>query len=80
MAASGWTLRSTEESTRGLTKSDDAITGCDGFKVMESRLLKAIINPATILTWRMEVYLARAVHRFSSLRRVHSHVDDRSND
>jgi putative membrane protein len=36
------------------------------FKVMERRLLKAIINPAMIVTWLAGVYLAWAGHFFSA--------------
>src|SRR6266478_5996322 len=36
------------------------------FKVMERRLLKAIINPAMILTWLLGLYLAWAGHWFSA--------------
>src|SRR6266699_1871058 len=36
------------------------------FKVMERRLLKAIINPAMIVTWLSGLYLAWAGHWFSS--------------
>ena len=36
------------------------------FKVMERRLLKAIINPAMILTWLAGLYLAWAGHLFSA--------------
>src|SRR6202162_847329 len=36
------------------------------FKVMERRLLKAIINPAMIVTWLGGLYLARAGHLFSA--------------
>src|SRR5207342_2857875 len=36
------------------------------FKVMERRLLKAIINPAMILTWLLGLYLAWANHWFSA--------------
>ena len=36
------------------------------FKVMERRLLKAIINPAMIVTWLAGLYLAWAGHWFSS--------------
>ena len=32
------------------------------FKVMERRLLKAIINPAMILTWVLGLYLAWSAH------------------
>jgi putative membrane protein len=32
------------------------------FKVTERRLLKAIINPAMIVTWLAGLYLARAVN------------------
>lgn len=35
------------------------------FKVMERRLLKAIINPAMIVTWLAGLYLAWAGHWFS---------------
>jgi putative membrane protein len=34
------------------------------FKVMEGRLLKAIINPAMVLTWLLGLYLAWAGHWF----------------
>src|SRR3954466_9646011 len=36
------------------------------FKVMERRLLKAIINPAMIVTWLAGLYLAWAGQLFSS--------------
>ena len=36
------------------------------FKVMERRLLKAIINPAMIVTWLTGLYLAWAGHFFSA--------------
>jgi putative membrane protein len=36
------------------------------FKVMERRLLKAIINPAMIVTWILGLYLAWTGHWFSS--------------
>src|SRR5438045_7759777 len=36
------------------------------FKVMERRLLKAIINPAMIVTWLGGLYLAWAGHLFSA--------------
>jgi putative membrane protein len=36
------------------------------FKVMERRLLRAIINPAMILTWLAGLYLAWSGHWFSS--------------
>jgi len=36
------------------------------FKVMERRLLKAIINPAMIAAWLLGVYLAWTGHWFSS--------------
>jgi protoporphyrinogen IX oxidase len=36
------------------------------FKVMERRLLKAIINPAMIVTWLTGLYLAWAGHWFSA--------------
>ncbi len=36
------------------------------FQVMERRLLKAIINPAMILTWLAGLYLAWAGHWFSA--------------
>src|SRR5258707_15477356 len=36
------------------------------FKVMERRLLKAIINPAMIVTWLAGLYLPRAGHWFSA--------------
>jgi putative membrane protein len=36
------------------------------FKVMEQRLLKAIINPAMIVTWLAGLYLAWSGHWFSS--------------
>jgi putative membrane protein len=34
------------------------------FKIMERRLLKAIIDPAMIVTWPVGLYLARAGHWF----------------
>ena len=36
------------------------------FKVMERRLLKAIINPAMIVTWLAGLYLAWAGHWYAS--------------
>jgi putative membrane protein len=36
------------------------------FKVMERRLLKAIINPAMVLTWILGLYLAWTGHWFSA--------------
>src|SRR5258707_7403701 len=36
------------------------------FKVMERRLLTAIINPAMIVTWLAGVYLAWSGHLFAS--------------
>jgi protoporphyrinogen IX oxidase len=36
------------------------------FKVMERRLLRAIINPAMVLTWLAGLYLAWSGHWFSS--------------
>jgi putative membrane protein len=36
------------------------------FKVMERRLLKAIINPAMIVTWLAGLYLAWAGHWFAA--------------
>jgi len=36
------------------------------FKVMERRLLRAIINPAMIVTWLAGLYLAWSGHWFSS--------------
>src|ERR1700730_9101354 len=36
------------------------------FKVMERRLLKAIVNPAMIVTWLAGLYLAWAGHWFSA--------------
>src|SRR6202049_3885317 len=36
------------------------------FKVMERRLLKAIINPAMIVTWLSGLYLAWVGHWFSA--------------
>src|SRR4051794_37706785 len=36
------------------------------FKVMERRLLKAIINPAMIITWLAGLYLAWSGHWFTS--------------
>jgi putative membrane protein len=36
------------------------------FKVMERRLLKAIINPAMIVTWLAGLYLAWAGHWYTS--------------
>jgi protoporphyrinogen IX oxidase len=36
------------------------------FKVMERRLLRAIINPAMIVTWLAGLYLAWAGHWFSA--------------
>jgi putative membrane protein len=47
----------------------DAETGSkqsETFKVMERRLLKAIINPAMIVTWAAGLYLAWAGHWFSA--------------
>ena len=36
------------------------------FKVMERRLLKAIINPAMVVTWGAGLYLAYASHAFAA--------------
>jgi len=36
------------------------------FKIMERRLLRAIINPAMILTWLAGLYLAWSGHLFSA--------------
>jgi protoporphyrinogen IX oxidase len=36
------------------------------FKIMERRLLKAIINPAMIITWLTGLYLAWSAHLFAS--------------
>jgi putative membrane protein len=36
------------------------------FKVMERRLLKAILNPAMIVTWVLGLYLAWSGHWFSA--------------
>jgi putative membrane protein len=36
------------------------------FKIMERRLLKAIINPAMIVTWLAGLYLAWSAHWFSA--------------
>src|SRR3954468_920798 len=36
------------------------------FKVMERRLLRAIINPAMVLTWILGLYLAWSGHWFTS--------------
>jgi protoporphyrinogen IX oxidase len=36
------------------------------FKIMERRLLKAIINPAMVVTWLAGLYLAYAGHFFSA--------------
>src|ERR1700690_3070817 len=36
------------------------------FKLMERRLLKAIINPAMVVTWLAGLYLAWAGHWFSA--------------
>ncbi len=41
-------------------------TQSETFKVMERRLLKAIINPAMIVTWLAGLYLAWSGHWFSS--------------
>ncbi len=38
----------------------------DTFKLMERRLLKAIINPAMIVTWLAGLYLAWTGHWFSA--------------
>ena len=38
----------------------------DTFKVMERRLLKAIINPAMIVTWLAGLYLAWSGHWFTA--------------
>src|SRR5207249_12241119 len=46
-----------------------AVTGsmqAGSFKVMERRLLKAIINPAMIVTWLSGLYLAWVGHWFSA--------------
>ena len=47
------------EAEKGSTQSET-------FKVMERRLMRAIINPAMILTWLAGLYLAWAGHWFSS--------------
>jgi putative membrane protein len=36
------------------------------FKIMERRLLKAIINPAMVLTWILGLYLAWSGHWFTA--------------
>jgi putative membrane protein len=36
------------------------------FKIMERRLLKAIINPAMVVTWILGLYLAWAGHWFTA--------------
>src|SRR6187402_2258087 len=36
------------------------------FKIMERRLLKAIINPAMVVTWILGLYLAWAGHWFQA--------------
>ena len=36
------------------------------FKVMERRLLKAIINPAMVVTWILGIYLAWAGHWYTA--------------
>jgi putative membrane protein len=36
------------------------------FKIMERRLLKAIINPAMVLTWILGLYLAWSGHWFAA--------------
>jgi putative membrane protein len=41
-------------------------TQAETFKVMERRLLKAIINPAMAVTWLAGLYLAWAGHWFSA--------------
>jgi putative membrane protein len=41
-------------------------TQSETFKLMERRLLKAIINPAMIVTWFTGLYLAWAGHWFSA--------------
>jgi putative membrane protein len=38
----------------------------ESFKVMERRLLKAIINPAMVLTWILGLYLAWSGHWFTA--------------
>jgi len=47
-------------------ESDAGSKQSETFKVMERRLLKAIINPAMIVTWLSGLYLAWAGHWFSS--------------
>jgi putative membrane protein len=47
------------EAEKGSTQSET-------FKVMERRLMRAIINPAMIVTWLAGLYLAFAGHWFSS--------------
>ena len=47
------------ETERGSAQSET-------FKLMERRLLKAIINPAMIVTWLAGLYLAWAGHWFSA--------------
>ena len=47
-------------------EADPGSRQSETFKVMERRLLKAIINPAMIVTWLAGLYLAWAGHWFSA--------------
>src|SRR3954467_3807949 len=47
-------------------EADPGSKQSETFKVMERRLLKAIINPAMIITWLAGLYLAWAGHWFSA--------------
>ena len=48
------------------TKAEPGSVQSETFKVMERRLLKAIINPAMIVTWLAGLYLAWAGHWYVS--------------
>ena len=47
-------------------QAETGSTSSETFKVMERRLLKAIMNPALIVTWLAGLYLAVAGHWFSA--------------
>lgn len=48
------------------TEAEAGSRQSETFKVMERRLLKAIMNPAMIVTWLAGLYLAFAGHWFSA--------------
>ena len=48
------------------TDAEPGSAQSETFKVMERRLLKAIINPAMVVTWLAGLYLAWAGHWFSA--------------